>query len=71
MLFYCSVKFKIADRGKGGTICSLLGTQRKIPALVFQNSPGSSIRPTILEHCQEANATNQNVLFLRGRNMSL
>lgn len=35
------------------------------------NTPGSSIRPSILAHCQEAHATNQNTLFLRGHNKTL
>lgn len=43
----------------------------KILALAFQNTPGSSIRPSILAHCQEANATNQSILFLGGHNKSL
>lgn len=71
VLFYCSVNFKIAEWEKRGIEGSLLSTQGKILALVFQNTPGSSIRPSILAHCQEANVTNQNILFFRGRNKSL
>lgn len=55
-------------RGKNG---SLLSTQGKIPALDFETTTGSSIMPSILAHCQEANATNQNILFLGGHNKSL
>lgn len=62
---------RLQSERKEGKNGSLLSTQGKILALVFQNTPGSSIRPSILAHCQEAHATNQNTLFLRGHNKTL